>query len=305
MARKLPEGYATGTRFTLIINQMIMRNLKLLLSALVLTTTLQAQSTLKALQLKDSAVVRVLNEYVDQNEFFKRSDVNAFLLLKVEDNKAERLIYVGANTLVSYFKSNVPDCYAFLNERLVFIYDSRASSGSMITFENFYKEFSNSIRKDVSIDGQILRDFKPSYLISPSTWRVKLSDEKSPKIQQVFFFPSRPFSLEYTYDEDGHLMYNDGIYASGETPPVPPVGFSLATYLKNTAFINQTLNMGTTITFVIDEDGKALDVKVEGITDEALSERIVRAIMSMPRWSPGKVDGTIVKMRDSFGLKEF
>lgn len=100
-------------------------------------------------------------------------------------------------------------------------------------------------------------------------------------------------------------MYKDGIYAYTDIPPLPPLGFSLVDYLRKSTSFKIENYLDITLVFVIDENGKARDIHIEGLIEENYRDEIIQALSGMPLWSPGMVNGKPVRVRDYYGLKEF
>lgn len=101
-------------------------------------------------------------------------------------------------------------------------------------------------------------------------------------------------------------------------PPVEEVTFDLAAvqeqpdfpggmakmyeYLqKNTKYPDMEFDAGIQgkvfIEFVVDKDGSVEDVKVRRGVSPGLDKEALRAVRSMPKWSPGKMNGKPVKVR--------
>ena len=60
--------------------------------------------------------------------------------------------------------------------------------------------------------------------------------------------------------------------------------------------------------FVVDKDGSITDVKVVRSLDPMLDKEAVRLVKSMPKWTPGKLNGSPVRVKYilplSFSLEE-
>ena len=60
--------------------------------------------------------------------------------------------------------------------------------------------------------------------------------------------------------------------------------------------------------FVVDKDGSITDVKVVRSLDPMLDKEAVRLVKSMPKWTPGKLNGSPVRVKYilpiSFRLEE-
>ena len=50
-------------------------------------------------------------------------------------------------------------------------------------------------------------------------------------------------------------------------------------------------------TFVVERDGSITDVKVVRGVDSSLDKEAVRVVKSMPRWIPGKQNGSAVRVK--------
>jgi len=53
------------------------------------------------------------------------------------------------------------------------------------------------------------------------------------------------------------------------------------------------------VSFVVECDGSITDVHVERSVDPSLDREAIRVVSSMPRWSPGKLNGYIVRVKYS------
>lgn len=51
------------------------------------------------------------------------------------------------------------------------------------------------------------------------------------------------------------------------------------------------------VEFVVERDGSLTDVKVVRSVDPSLDKEAIRVVKSMPKWSPGKLNGTTVRVR--------
>lgn len=97
----------------------------------------------------------------------------------------------------------------------------------------------------------------------------------------------------------------DGIYNRAEPMPEYPGGHdALSAYINDHVDDGQpAIDDNTTgtvrISFVVDENGKVMDVHLMGDkkTGNALDDQAVKVISNMPAWTPGKVKGKNVKTR--------
>lgn len=259
---------------------------------------------IEQIELKDPVVVELIDKYVNSHEFFHDPEINPVLLLKCERKGDDRIVYIGSSFLMGAFKGNVPSKFFKVGEGIGFLYEQN-NIDTLGCFASFYEGFKDYLHRDVLPNGKINPDYVPAYFVDPEVWRVVIRNNRIFKIQNVSKFPSKSFSQQFTYDDDdGRLIYLDGIYADADIPPEPPIQFSLANYLKHFTSLKIEHNLDVTLTFVIDEKGKAVDVKVEGVDDEEIKGEIIEAIKRMPRWTPGKINEKPVKVRDSYGLKE-
>jgi protein TonB len=98
----------------------------------------------------------------------------------------------------------------------------------------------------------------------------------------------------------------DGIYNRAESMPEYPGGHdALSTYINDhvddaqPAMDDDNTTGTVRISFVIDENGKVIDVQSMGDkkTSNGLDDQAVKVIKDMPAWTPGKVKGKNVKTR--------
>ena len=52
-----------------------------------------------------------------------------------------------------------------------------------------------------------------------------------------------------------------------------------------------------TISFVVERDGSITDVRVAKSVDPSLDREAARVVSSMPRWNPGKQNGSTVRVK--------
>ena len=52
-----------------------------------------------------------------------------------------------------------------------------------------------------------------------------------------------------------------------------------------------------TISFVVERDGSITDVRVAKSVDPSLDREAARVVSSMPRWNPGKQNGSAVRVK--------
>jgi len=262
-------------------------------------------SKLKETPITNHVILELVKDYINEFEFFNASQIKPSILLKLEHSKDRQIVFLGATFLISYFESNLPNSYAKVGDIVIFIYNDSIKSNNFYSFEEFHKDFNNVLHEDITSKKQLNLDYIPQYFIDPEYWKVTIKDDFIEKKQKVVKFPAKNFSDEFSFDNQGYIIYNDGIYAIAEIPPEPPVGFSLSDYLEKNTSLNLSEYIEITIKFTIDEKGKATDVEIEGIRNSFLKNELIKAIREMPKWSPGKIGNKVVKVRDSYGLKGF
>ncbi|MEO5584037.1 MAG: TonB family protein, partial [Flavobacteriales bacterium] len=110
--------------------------------------------------------------------------------------------------------------------------------------------------------------------------------------QKIDAPPPPPPVEEETYD----------LAAVQEQPDFPGGMAKMYEYLhKNTKYPDMEFDAGIQgkvyIEFVVDKDGSVEDVKVRRGVSPGLDKEALRAVKSMPKWSPGKMNGKAVKCR--------
>lgn len=110
--------------------------------------------------------------------------------------------------------------------------------------------------------------------------------------QKIDAPPPPPAVEEPTYD----------IAAVQEQPDFPGGMGKMYEYLqKNTKYPDMEFDAGIQgkvyVEFVVDKDGSVEDVKIRRGVSPGLDKEALRAVKSMPKWSPGKMNGKAVKCR--------
>lgn len=110
--------------------------------------------------------------------------------------------------------------------------------------------------------------------------------------QKIDAPPPPPPVEEETYD----------LAAVQEQPDFPGGMAKMYEYLhKNTKYPDMEFDAGIQgkvyIQFVVERDGSVEDVKVRRGVSPGLDKEALRAVKSMPKWSPGKMNGKAVKVR--------
>ena len=110
--------------------------------------------------------------------------------------------------------------------------------------------------------------------------------------QKIDAPPPPPPVEEPTYD----------LAAVQEQPDFPGGMAKMYAYLqKNTKYPDMEFDAGIQgkvyVEFVVERDGSVEDVKIRRGVSPGLDKEALRAVKSMPKWSPGKMNGKAVKVR--------
>ena len=110
---------------------------------------------------------------------------------------------------------------------------------------------------------------------------------------------------EVTPTKNSKISKSKKIYDVVDEMPVFPGGNGalleyLATHVKYPVVAQENGVQGRVIvSFVVECDGSITDVRVERSVDPSLDREAIRVVSSMPRWSPGKLNGYIVRVKYS------
>jgi protein TonB len=70
---------------------------------------------------------------------------------------------------------------------------------------------------------------------------------------------------------------------------------------KNTKYpaeaVERDLKGKILVTFIVEKDGSISNVKAVDGGEKVLSDEAVRVVKTMPRWTPGKLQGEVVRCR--------
>lgn len=250
--------------------------------------------------INDPSVLRVIDLYDREikKEKWDESGTQQLILRVVEEDR--KVIYIACTNLISTFNHNVPDSYANFNNRTVFIYTSNDVSGDE-DFRTFYDQFEHLLGKDITRELTQSPDFDYGMIHHVETWRVELAGNSFKTKKVIPMFPDKTFYKEFLYNDDGQMVYKDGIYHVNAIDPHQwePDNFDLRVYiLQNTSVPEYKLGEEMVVAIlVIDEKGKVTEAVIEGLNDEALEEEVIEALTRMPAWHPGRIDGRPVKVR--------
>ncbi len=101
-------------------------------------------------------------------------------------------------------------------------------------------------------------------------------------------FASVAFSQEKSNEEVRTVVEEDAEFPGGISAMMTFLGNNLNYYSVDGKLI---------LRFVVDTDGKISKVKVEKALDgcRKCSKNAIKVVKSMPRWTPGKVNGKVVR----------
>jgi protein TonB len=105
--------------------------------------------------------------------------------------------------------------------------------------------------------------------------------------------------------QNSKISKSDKVYDVVEQMPSFPGGNGalleyLATHVKYPVVAQKNGVQGRVIvSFIVECDGSITDVRVERSVDPSLDREAIRVVSSMPRWSPGKLNGYIVRVKYS------
>ena len=176
------------------------------------------------------------------------------------------------------------------------------NDGSVIayTMNNDYDCIKVKITRDPNTfyyDDQII-DVPTGNLIVIGTYRHNSSTYPVVKI------PKQEIK-EVTPTKNSKISKSKKIYDVVDEMPVFPGGNGalleyLATHVKYPVVAQENGVQGRVIvSFVVECDGSITDVRVERSVDPSLDREAIRVVSSMPRWSPGKLNGYIVRVKYS------
>ena len=154
---------------------------------------------------------------------------------------------------------------------------------------------------------------------------VKMKEEKitwqtNPDgvILEDLFFQLQSDSLKYdelvNWNPNEESVYNEvnEIDKVDEKPSFPGGESAMKSYLnsnvKYPAAAQENGIQGRVIVqFIIEKDGSISDVKISRSVDPSLDREALRVVKAMPKWNPGKLNGTVVRVKSevpvAFGLR--
>lgn len=244
----------------------------------------------------DKDVEKVASYYVDTLMREKRHlPPNLYLIVKTLETKTGRRVYVtSSEKLHDLLSEGIPNAYIKSNDRWIFMFASRVDTPDNKTLKSkFLTDFSEQLNKEdtLSISG-----------FHPISFMYLLSGGKVLKARKICGFPFSSFLHQgKTFDEEGNLMYKDGVYdlcnleIQGSLSSKPP----LVLVRENTFDSLSSKSLGAEL--IIDESGKVESVRLNGEDIGTLSEstksEIIKLLRNMPSWGKGSISGRPVKYR--------
>lgn len=282
--------------------------MKYIIAILIFVNSAYQEPILSKVTIQDKCVISIIHKYDSLikvrgwDEPYKQS-----LLIRIERDKKNQIIYLDCTNRVSTFENDVPDSYAEVGDRIVFIYKRKSVDvDDSKRFLSFYNQFGNIFALDITATGEYNDISALSQLIHTEKWRALYYRERLQKIKQIHQFPSHSFYNDYRYNKDGYIVYKDGVFASTEITPhqLEPSDFNLRKYiLEKTSLTLEILRENeVTAIMVINEDGKISEVVIEGLINEQFITEIKQALFKMPAWQPSMIDNKRVKVRIRQGL---
>lgn len=277
--------------------------MKCILSILAFANLVFQEPTLSKVSIDNENVLNIISKYdsLIKVEGWDSSN-NQALMIRIEKNDQDLIIYLDCTSQISMFENDVPDSYAEIEDRIIFIYDrQKVDEFESKRFQSFYNQFGNILIQDITPDGKYKDLAATQKVIHNKKWRAVYTQGKLEEVKLIYRFPSKKFFNNYQYNKEGYIIYKDGIFANTEVTPHQwePNNFSLRKYiLQNTSVPEYTLREGmVSAVLVIDENGKVIEAFIEGLDSKELVEEVKEALFNMPKWNPGEINGKLVKVR--------
>lgn len=219
------------------------------------------------------------------------------------------LLMVGAFFFFSN-RNGSPD--ATFMESLTDSIASLDSAAEMVDPALEAKESAHSIQAEVKPEPKV-ENKKPEPEPKPSTSSGKVESTSQSVAKPE---PAKPVEATTSNNAaaESQATKADAIHEVVDEPPSFPGGDAariafLSNNLKYPAVAMEQGIQGRVVTqFVVDKDGSITDVKVVRSLDPMLDKEAVRLVKSMPKWTPGKLNGSPVRVKYilpiSFRLEE-
>ena len=163
------------------------------------------------------------------------------------------------------------------------------------------KESAHSIQAEVKPEPKV-ENKKPEPEPKPATssGKVESTSQSAAKPE-----PAKPVEATTSNNAaaESQATKADAIHEVVDEPPSFPGGDAariafLSNNLKYPAVAMEQGIQGRVVTqFVVDKDGSITDVKVVRSLDPMLDKEAVRLVKSMPKWTPGKLNGSPVRVK--------
>ena len=219
------------------------------------------------------------------------------------------LLMVGAFFFFSN-RNGSPD--ATFMESLTDSIASLDSAAEMVDPALEAKESAHSIQAEVKPEPKV-ENKKPEPEPKPATSSGKVESTSQTAAKPE---PAKPVEAATSNNAaaESQATKADAIYEVVDEPPSFPGGDAariafLSNNLRYPAVAMEQGIQGRVVTqFVVDKDGSITDVKVVRSLDPMLDKEAVRLVKSMPKWTPGKLNGSPVRVKYilpiSFRLEE-
>ena len=167
------------------------------------------------------------------------------------------------------------------NERLCYNYYKKKKE--ILKYESFYKSGDKHIIR-VYLKGKVNGDF--------------LSYWPNGALKRKDFYKKGKFIEGKCWDENG----NEVAYYDYKIHPKFPGGKgALTNYVRDNFDLNQVPNVSSyrkvQVSFYIDKDGSVVDAKMRKTADPMTNYQALKLVMDMPKWSPGLMDGSPVRVK--------
>jgi len=280
-----------------------------LIGAIILNIFILVQ--IPEMKITDKAVVDALEKSIDLlNSKNSHLNVKYHLQVRIEDLGSSKLIYISPVFFISSFKEGLPHKYSIIDNRIVFIYEGNNSSNGNMSFEEFQIQFGKELQNDLKPDKSIYSSLNPNnidyYSFQVDTYRFVIDDNSIKSSKKVCRFPdTRFYQLGYKYDENGDMMYEDGVFHPCSLKNLKEYcNYSPLEYFESEGLsIESKYNITAWVT--IGKNGyviKASIIDTQNILTEELKRKYEKIILEMPRWNKARLKGKKVSYRVNLGL---
>lgn len=231
------------------------------------------------------------------------------LAISLNRNKSPSVAFATAVANMSFFLEGIPKGYAVHDNKLIFIFDLKSQPRfDSVAFKGFYEQFRDSLFLDVTPNGKQNNSFN-GWIDEVECWRIQIENDTVTR-NSTSTFPTASITRSYKYDEDGNLIYKDGIPDYTGWPQygpswngVVPREFVLSTtnvpedslHTILTSVGGRVKNVGATL--VVNEKGRIIEAKVVGIVHEPTRRTVEEALLQIRGWSPARKKGKPIKVR--------